>query len=64
MTSRPRLDARRASAKNASLREEPRGEARIAPGSERPPAIGDVTRQVILPALLELLLRPRAEDGS
>jgi hypothetical protein len=46
-----------------ALRAEPRGEVVIASRSERPADVGEVTRRVIVPAVLELVL-PSVERAA
>jgi hypothetical protein len=43
---------------------EERNEVRIAPGSERPASLGEVTERVIAPAVLDLVLTPAEEETA
>jgi hypothetical protein len=53
-TSRPKI---------ARLQEQPRGEALIAPGSQRPATVAGVTRQIIVPAILERILTDAPQEA-
>jgi len=59
-----RLTRRRLRRKIAGLQDEPRGEVLVAPGSQRPASVADVTRCLIVPAILERVLTDAPQEAA